>query len=150
MPCAAKRRCSCHAREPRGDPTFRSVARERAATRQVHAMNKETRATAPGRAPKQIQVRPRPFRGPVPISWLSVAAKLPGKSLHAGLAIWYAAEHWRSDQVALSNIDACEFGLNRNAKYRALQWLEMAGLISVKRMPGQPPLVSVVRDGAAS
>ena len=67
---------------------------------------------------------------------------------YLGLAIWYAAERWRSHQVALSNIDAYCFGLNRNAKYRALHWLEAAGLISVKRKLGCPPIVTVVRDEA--
>jgi len=54
----------------------------------------------------------------------------------------------RSQRVSLSNIDAHRFGLNRNAKYRALQWLEAAGLISVKRKLGQTPIVTVVQDVA--
>lgn len=111
-------------------------------------MNNEKAATAPGRARKQKRMQPRPLKGPIPISWLSAAAKLPGKSLHVSLAIWYATEHWRSREVALSNIDACRFGLNRNAKYRALLWLETAGLIAVKRKLGRPPLVAVVQDVA--
>jgi integrase len=38
--------------------------------------------------------------------------------------------------VALSNIAGCRFGLERNSKYRALDWLEGAGLISVERRLG--------------
>ena len=33
-----------------------------------------------------------PFiRGPIPLAWLNVAARLPGKTLNVGLAIWWLA-----------------------------------------------------------
>ena len=82
------------------------------------------------------------------MTWLKSAARLPGKSLHVGIALWHAVGRLRSHQVSLSNIDARGFGLDRNAKYRALQWLEAAGLISVKRKLGQTPIVTVVQDVA--
>lgn len=107
-------------------------------------MNKKHRATAPGRAPNTQKKPQAPaFRGPVPISWLTSAARLPGKSLHVGLAIWYAAGRLRSQNVLLSNLDAHHFGLNRNAKYRALVWLETANLISVERKLGRTPVITV-------
>ena len=106
-----------------------------------------TPPTAPGRVPNAKLRPPRAFRGPVPMAWLTSAARLPGKSLHVGIALWHAASHQRSHQVALSNIDASRYGLNRNAKYRALQWLESAGLISVKRKLGRPPIVTVLEVG---
>jgi hypothetical protein len=36
------------------------------------------------------------------------------------------------------------FGLDRNAKYRGLAWLEQARLIAVERKLGRPPLVRIL------
>ena len=81
--------------------------------------------------------------GPVPLAWLEVAAKLPGRSLHVGIALWYAAGVTQSASVHLGNISSLRFGLDRNAKYRALVWLERAGLIAVERKLGRVPLVTI-------
>jgi len=82
--------------------------------------------------------------GPIPLRWLETAARLPGKSLHTGIALWFAAGEAKSAMVPLSNISGCRFGLERNSKYRALDWLEGAGLISVERRPGKTPLVTIL------
>lgn len=83
------------------------------------------------------------LKGPIPLDWLSVAAQLPGKSLHVAIAIWLTASLAKSATVPLSNAAALPFGLDRNAKYRALVWLEGAGLISVERKLGRSPVVTV-------
>jgi hypothetical protein len=46
--------------------------------------------------------------------------------------------------VPLSNTSSIRFGLDRNAKYRALVWLEGAGLIAVERKLGRAPLVTIL------
>jgi hypothetical protein len=84
------------------------------------------------------------LKGPIPLSWLEQAAQLPGKSLHAAVALWYAAGLARSRSVALSNRSGRRFGLDRNAKYRALGWLEKASLITVERRLGSSPLVTLL------
>ena len=84
------------------------------------------------------------LKGPIPLAWLEVAARLPGKSLHAGIALWYAAGLMRAGSVPLSNVSGHRFGLDRNAKYRALGWLEEAGLITVERKLGRAPVVTIV------
>lgn len=84
------------------------------------------------------------LRGPIPLNWVSIAARLPGKSLHVGIAIWFTASLAKSATVPLSNIASLTFGLDRNAKYRALQWLEEAGLIAVERKLGRSPLVTLL------
>ena len=84
--------------------------------------------------------------GPVPLAWLETAAKLPGRSLHVGLVLWYVVGLSRSPSVYLSNILCLRFGVDRNAKYRALLSLEGAGLALVSRKRGQSPFVTVL-DG---
>lgn len=84
------------------------------------------------------------LKGPVPLRWLQAAAVLPGKSLHAGVALWYVAGLTRSTDVPLSNVAGDKFGLDRNAKYRALAWLEGAGLIRVERKLGRAPVVTIL------
>ena len=90
------------------------------------------------------------LKGPVPLPWLEAAARLPGKSLHAGIALWYAAGLARSASVPLSNIAGLRFGLDRNAKYRALDWLEGAGLIIVERKLGRAPVVTILHPNQPS
>ena len=84
------------------------------------------------------------LKGPVPLQWLEVAARLPGKSLHAGIALWFAAGLMKSAAVPLSNISGLRFGIDRNAKYRALDWLEGAGLSRVERKLGRAPIITLL------
>ena len=98
-------------------------------------------------------IRPRKgehfLKGPVPLIRLEAAARLPGKSLHAGIALWYAAGLTRSRSVALSNIAGGKLGLDRNSKYRALQWLEQSGLVTVERKLGRAPIVTILIPGSS-
>lgn len=89
----------------------------------------------------------RHFRGRIPVAWLAAASHLPGRALHVGVALWHAAGLNGSLVVPLGNIPALKFGLNRNAKYRALGWLEDAGLIAVTRKLGRAPLVTILEAG---
>ena len=86
----------------------------------------------------------RSFKGPVPLAWLVTAARLPARSLHVGIVLWYTAGISGSASVHLSNILCLRFGLDRSAKYRALRSLEGAGLIAVKRKRGRSPLVTIL------
>jgi hypothetical protein len=79
----------------------------------------------------------------VTTTWLLAASKLPAKSLHVGLALQYEAGLSQSPSVQLSNSSCRRFGVDRNAKYRGLRSLEVAGLITVKRKLGQSPIVTI-------
>jgi hypothetical protein len=84
------------------------------------------------------------LRGPIPLDWLSRAAALPGRSLHVAIAVWFMAGLKKTAVVPVSNITGLQFGLDRNAKYRALEWLENASLISVERRAGRAPIVTIL------
>jgi DNA-binding transcriptional ArsR family regulator len=76
--------------------------------------------------------------------WLSAAARLPGKSFLVVVALCLAAERNQSRVVSLSNVAVQHLGLDRSAKYRALAWLEQAGLIAVQRKLGRPPIITLL------
>lgn len=82
--------------------------------------------------------------------WLALAARLPGKSLHLATVLRSLAKVQNLKQVVLSNMVCQEFGIVRNAKYRALAWLEGAGLIAVERKLGRSPLVTIINRGGAA
>ena len=81
---------------------------------------------------------------PVPLTWLERAAGLPGRSIHVAVALWYEAARSRSRCVALSNKLCLRFHIERNAKYRALRSLELAGLAFVERRRGRSPRVTIL------
>jgi DNA-binding transcriptional ArsR family regulator len=81
--------------------------------------------------------------------WLAQALRLPGKSLHLATVLQSLAKAQSTRQVELSNVVCQEFGLTRNAKYRALGWLEEAGLVRVERKLGCNPLVAILDGGDA-
>ena len=85
------------------------------------------------------------LKGPIPLSWLTRAAELPGKSpLATALAIMFEVGRRRSQQVTLTSAVLKRFHVNRKAKYRALEKLEGASLISVVRRSRRNPLVTVL------
>ncbi len=84
------------------------------------------------------------LKGPVPCAWLQRAARLPGKPLHVGIALYQRAGMEKSDTVKLSNGVLEDWGIDRYAKRRALKDLEIAGLVSVKRRHGRSPVVTIL------
>jgi hypothetical protein len=84
-----------------------------------------------------------------PSDWLERAAKLPGKSLHLAVLFQLFASAQGTHRVVVGNLACQRFGLNRNAKYRALGSLEKAGLVAVERKLGRSPIVIMLNGGGA-
>jgi hypothetical protein len=82
------------------------------------------------------------------MAWLEVAARLPGRSMHLAVVLLRLARIEQTDRIVLSNRVCRRFGLDRNAKYRALLSLEGAGLIRVQRKLGRSPIVLIVGGSA--
>jgi hypothetical protein len=96
------------------------------------------------RAPRYIHGE-RFLQGPIPMSWLSVAAALPGKALNLALAIRMVARLQDSQTGLRLNARVLyEFALDRYAKYRALRHLEIAGLIAVSRGAGRKEVIAIL------
>ena len=97
---------------------------------------------------------PRPRRGKeflagqIPLAWLCKAAKLPGKGLAVGLAIWFKARCQRSRTVLLTRTTLAKLGVERKSGYRGLQVLERAELVMVDRHIGRSPIVTLLDSDA--
>jgi hypothetical protein len=91
------------------------------------------------------------LKGPIPLAWLSPAARLPGRALAVALSIWFERCRKRRNTVKLTSPLLARFGVNRKALYRGLQALESAGLVTVERQQGKNPVVTIrtppVREG---
>src|SRR4051794_39747235 len=71
------------------------------------------------------------LKGPIPRKWLEEAASLPGKALHVAIELWFWAGIRGPEGIRLSGASLARLGVKRHAAYRALSWLQGAGLISV-------------------
>ena len=86
-----------------------------------------------------------PFlRGPIPMAWLNEAARLPGKALNLGIAIWWLAGMAQTKTFKLTGKALAQLGVSRDAAADALKRLEGRGLIRVQRAPGQRPTVEIL------
>ena len=86
-----------------------------------------------------------PFlKGPIPMAWLNAAAKLPGKTLNVGIAIWWLAGMSKTTAFKLTRKALDQLGVSRDATSDGLKRLEDNGLILVKRSPGQRPTVQIL------
>jgi DNA-binding MarR family transcriptional regulator len=86
-----------------------------------------------------------PFlKGHIPMAWLNAAAKLPGKALNVGIAIWWLAGMSKTKAFKITRRALDQLCVSRDAASDALKRLEEHGLILVKRSPGQRPTVQIV------
>ncbi len=81
------------------------------------------------------------LKGPVPWRWVETAAALPGKALAVGLAAWKEAG-CRGVRTVPLNLSA--LAVPRRTAHRGLAALAGAGLVSVERRTGRPPLVTLL------
>ena len=84
------------------------------------------------------------LRGPIPLEWLAVAAKLPGKTINVALALWWRHGMAKGKPFKLTQMALKAMNVERDAESAGLARLEQAGLIRVERKPGQRPIVSIL------
>lgn len=84
------------------------------------------------------------LKGPIPLAWLTPAARLSGRTLAAALALWFQSGRTNRRRVSLTGPILDRFGVGRKALYRALQALETAGLVTVERRQGKNPTVTIL------
>lgn len=81
--------------------------------------------------------------GPIRISDIQAAAKLGGACLALLLALHYRRAYTSKDAATLPTGFLAEFGIDKSAKQRGLKRLEVAKLITVKRIPGHSAVVQL-------
>jgi hypothetical protein len=86
------------------------------------------------------------IKGPIPMGWIAVAAKLPGKAIHAALALFWLAGMKPQGKIKMTRQALNLFNVSDDAYRDALPRLEKAGLVRVWRAPGQRAQVEIVRD----
>jgi DNA-binding transcriptional ArsR family regulator len=98
--------------------------------------------TRRGRQPSAI--RDKFIAGPIDVSWVCQASRLGIKALLVGLALWHLKGLRRDKSFLVSNLMLQEWGIQPDAKRRALRKLEKAGLITVERQGKRSPRVTLV------
>jgi hypothetical protein len=92
-----------------------------------------------------IAPKNEPFlRGPIPLEWLAVAAKLPGKTINVAIALWWRYGMAKGKPLKLTQMALKTMNVERDAANDGLTRLEQAGLIEVERKPGQRPTISIL------
>jgi DNA-binding transcriptional ArsR family regulator len=98
--------------------------------------------------------RPNPVRGkfiagPVDVAWICEASRLGVKALLVGLALWHIRGLRKTDTFIVSNLMVQDWGIEPDAKSRALRALEKAGLVAIERRGKRSPQVTLaVRNTA--
>jgi DNA-binding transcriptional ArsR family regulator len=81
---------------------------------------------------------------PVPVSWVCQAGRLGVKALFVGLALWHIRGLRKVNTFVVSNIMLEAWGIQPDAKSRALHKLEQAGLVTVERRGKRSPQVTLL------
>lgn len=102
-------------------------------------------AASPKRRAPRIERSEDFLGGRPPLSALAAAGRLPGRTLHVALVLWFIAgvESRRAALALRPSVLKC-FGVDRHAAYRALAQLEAAGLVTVRRARGRAPVVTLL------
>jgi hypothetical protein len=83
------------------------------------------------------------LKGPIPLSYLAAAARIPGKALALFIIIKHRCDLERCATVTLPLELLRSFGIDRDSKSRALRALELAGLVRVAREKGRGARVTL-------
>ena len=90
------------------------------------------------------------LKGPIPMTAITAAARLPGQALSLLLAVHHQTALTRKSWVTLPKGLLTQLGVSRDAKARALQQLEAALLIRVVRAKGKTTRVSIAENSNAA
>src|SRR6478672_5278248 len=95
------------------------------------------------RGRRSSPIREKFIAGPIDVPWVVQASRLGVKALLVGLALWHLKKLRQADTFTVSNLMLQEWGVEPDAKSRALRALERAGLIRVERCGKRSPLVTL-------
>ncbi len=108
----------------------------------LHGVKRKARRASPTRG--------KFIAGPIDVDWVCQAARLGRTALLVGLALWHLRGLRRTDTFIVSNVLLANWGVQPDAKRRALLKLESADLITVQRQGKRSPLVTLKREARVS
>jgi DNA-binding transcriptional ArsR family regulator len=94
-------------------------------------------------------IQGRFIAGPIDVSWVVQAGRLGVKALLVGLALWHIKGLRKADIFIVSNLIMQDWGVQPDAKGRALRKLEKAGLIKIEGRGKRSPKVTIVVEKRA-
>lgn len=97
------------------------------------------------KAHRAVHPQGRFVKGPIDVAWLLHARKLGVTAYHVGLGLWYLQGLKRASTFLVSNLMMQDWGVSGDAKARALQALERAGLVIVERRGKRSPRVTLLQ-----
>jgi hypothetical protein len=98
------------------------------------------------RGRRSIPIRGKFIAGPIDVSWVCRASGLGVKALLVGLALWHIRGLRKANTFIVSNLMLHDWGIQPDAKRRALRALEKASLIRVERNGKRSPQVTLVLE----
>ena len=110
-------------------------------------LNDETATTASRRqrrGSRRLATDGHFIHGPVDVAWLAQARSLGVTALWVGLSLWFLRGLRRSNCFIVSNLMMEAWGVEPDAKTRALRALERAGLITTRRRGKRSPEVTIL------
>ena len=95
-------------------------------------------------------IRGKFIAGPVDVKWVCRASRLGVKTLLVGLVLWHLKGLRKADTFVVSNLMVRDWGIEPDAKRRALRKLEKIGLIRIERRGKRSPQVTLVLQNNAA
>jgi DNA polymerase family A len=102
------------------------------------------RSQGSARRGRRAPIQGKFIAGPIPVAWVVQASRLGVKALLLGLALWHLKKLRQADTFTVSNLMLQEWGVQPDAKSRALRSLEKAGLIRVERRGKCSPRIALI------
>jgi hypothetical protein len=93
-------------------------------------------------------VKKKFLKGPIPLDWLTAAARLPGKAINVGIALWWLAGMSKTGALKLTRQSQLALNISKDAERDGLRRLRQAGLIELTAQPGQRHTVRIIKEFA--
>ena len=93
-------------------------------------------------------VKKKFLKGPIPLDWLTAAARLPGKAINVGIALWWLAGMSKTGALKLTRQSQLALNISKDAERDGLRRLRQAGLIELTAQPGQRHIVRIIKEFA--
>ncbi|MDP4836405.1 MAG: hypothetical protein NWS01_04560 [Burkholderiales bacterium] len=97
---------------------------------------------------EDIPVKKKFLKGPIPLDWLTAAARLPGKAINVGIALWWLAGMSKTGALKLTRQSQLALNISKDAERDGLRRLRQAGLIELTARPGQRHSVRIIKEFA--